>query len=404
MAITWIDDSSVEPLAKKRVFCRVDFNVPLTEEGEISDDTRIRAALPTIKYLLGQNARLLVASHLGRPQGENNPSLSLEVVAARLQALLDKEVIMADDCIGDGINRHVDTMAPGSLVVLENLRFNDGEESNDQNFVRKLARNVDVFVNEAFSASHRKHASVCGLADLAPTRLGGFSLREELMALEKIRYSEGRLVVVLGGAKVVDKLGVVTQLMKRAQTIVIGGAMAYTFLKAKGENVGRSPVEESRLASARQILQNARSRGVDIVLPVDHIAVTSFAKNAMSRVVGAGGFLENEMGLDIGPQTRQLFAAKIGVSGTLFWNGPVGVSEWPAFAEGTRSIIESVKVFGGYSVAGGGDSVAAIRKSGQDGAFSYLSMGGGAGLEFLEGEPMPGLVSLGYNRRMSVPV
>jgi len=400
MAINWIDDSGIEPLAKKRVLCRVDFNVPLTSDGEVSDDSRIKAALPTIEYLLEQNARVLIASHLGRPEGKKDPQFSLDVVAARLQSLLNRDVVFADDCVGSGINRYVDTMAAGSLVMLGNLRFNKGEEANDLVFAKKLARNADVFVNEAFSACHRAHASVSALASQVPLKFGGLSLRDELHALEKIRYSEGKLTVVLGGAKVSDKLGVITNLMKRAQTIIIGGAMAYTFLKARGESVGRSKIEESRLASARQILQNAKTRGVDIVLPVDHVVATAFNQDAPSRLVHSGEFGDDDIGLDIGPRTRELFAAKIGVSGTLFWNGPMGVFEWPAFSAGTAAIIEAARKFGGYSVAGGGDSLAAIAQHGDQDAFSYLSMGGGAGLEFLEGEKMPGLVALGYDRRL----
>lgn len=402
MTITWIDDQTIESLEKKRVFCRVDFNVPLSKAGDISNDARIKDAIPTLNFLLSQKARVVVGSHLGRPAGEADPKFSLEPVAVRLQALLNREVIFADDCVGDGINRHVDTMAAGSIVLLENLRFNAGEESNDPRFVKKLLRNTDVYVNEAFSACHRQHASVFGITQAAPLKFGGLALREEISALEKIRFSDGRLTVVLGGAKVSDKLGVVNQLMKRAQKIIIGGAMAHTFLKARGENVGASRVDETRLASARQILQNAISRGVEIVLPVDHVAATHMSESSPWRIVNAGDFLPHEIGLDIGPRTRELFASKIATSGTLFWNGPLGVSEWASFSEGTNSFIGAMKNFSGYSVAGGGDSVAAIEKCGGQKYFSYLSMGGGAGLEFLEGSPMPGLAALGYDKRLGI--
>lgn len=398
MAITWIDDPALESFAAKRVFCRVDFNVPLKANGEIIDDSRIKAALPTLHYLLQQNARVIVASHLGRPDGKKNAKYSLHTVAERLQALLEKDVVIADNCVGPGVNRFIENMSPGSIVVLENLRFNSGEENNDSSFCRKLAQNIDIYVNEAFSASHRAHASVSGVALQSPLKFGGISLRAEIAALEKVLYSKEKLVVVLGGAKVSDKLGVITQLMKRARIIIIGGAMAYTFLKAQGVNIGKSRFEENRLAAARQILQSAKSMGVEIVLPVDHVVCSEFKENGNFRVINAGEFSPEEIGVDIGPRSAELFSAKIGTLGTLFWNGPMGVSEWSACAKGTQAIIDAVKNFAGYSVVGGGDSVAAVEKfKGQD-HFSYISMGGGAGLEFLEGAKMPGLSAIGYDR------
>jgi phosphoglycerate kinase len=398
MAITWVDDPSFE-VEGKRVFCRVDFNVPL-DEGRVGDDERIRASLPTIRLLLEKGARLMLASHLGRPKGKPKAELSLEPVAERLQALLERDIIFADDCVGDGVKHLAHELKPGQVMVLENLRFHPGEEKNDEGFARMLAESVDVYVDDAFGAAHRAHASTAGMVPFVEQKAGGLLLRKEVEALSKLTRAPARpFVAVLGGAKVSDKVTVLSRLAGKVDKLVIGGAMAYTFLKAKGEDVGSSRLEEDRLQLARGILDNAAKRGVDVFLPTDHIAAKSFAKDAQHRVVGPGGFEPDEMGLDIGPETRIRYADALKDAGTIFWNGPMGVFEWDAFAGGTMTVMEAVASNKtAFSVVGGGDSVAAVNKGGAHERISHVSTGGGASLEFLEGQKLPGLASLGYEQ------
>lgn len=401
MAIHWIDDPKLD-LDGKRVFCRVDFNVPLTHDGRVADDERIRAALPTLELLIERGARVLVASHLGRPKGKPKKELSLEPVAEQLQGLLAREVIFTDDCVGDGVKKLVNEQPPGGVVVLENLRFHPGEEKNDEGFARQLAENVDVYVDDAFGAAHRAHASVDGITRFVPQKLGGLLLRKEVEALSSLlREPKRPYVAILGGAKVSDKLGVLSKLMDRTDKLLIGGAMAYTFLKARGADIGTSRFEEDRIQIAASILDNAKKRGVELLLPTDHVVAKGFAEDAPHRVVHTDGFGEDEMGLDIGPETRRAYQEAIAGAGTVFWNGPMGVFEWDAFSHGTMAVMEAVasanQKWGTYTVVGGGDSVAALNKGGMADRISHVSTGGGASLELLEGQKLPGLVALGYD-------
>ena len=397
MSIRWIDEPGLE-VEGKRVLCRVDFNVPLAPDGSVADDERIRAALPTIQLLLDKGAKVMVASHLGRPKGKPKEGLSLEPVAVALQKLLSRDVIFSDDCVGDGVKKLVGQMDPGGIVVLENLRFHAGEEKNDEGFARQLAEFVDVYVNDAFGAAHRAHSSVDAVVRLVPEACGGLLLRKEVEALSNLLQQPARpYVAILGGAKVSDKLGVLSKLMDRVDKLLIGGAMAYTFLKAKGLNIGASRFEEDRLQIASSVLANAEKRGVELLLPEDHIVASEFAADATNRVVGVDGFEAEEMGLDIGPATQTAYAAALEGAGTIFWNGPMGVFEWSAFSEGTLSVMRSVAASNAYTVVGGGDSVAALNQGGMHNQISHVSTGGGASLEFLEGRALPGLVALGYN-------
>jgi phosphoglycerate kinase len=393
MAISWIDDGKID-FEDKRVFVRVDFNVPL-EDGRVTDDERVRAAIPTLKLLLDKGARLIVASHLGRPKGRD-PKQSLLPVAAVLQQHLGREVIFADDCVGDGVKKMAADLARGQVLLLENLRFHGGEEKNDEGFARQLAQNADIYVNDAFGAAHRAHASTVGMAPLVKERAGGLLLRKETDALSGLlRAPRKPFVAILGGAKVSDKLGVISKLMQKVDRIVVGGAMAYTFLKARGEAVGKSRVEEDRLEIARSILENAKRSSVEVILPSDHVVATEFKEDAEARTVEAIG--ADEMGLDIGPRTRQQIAAALVGAGTVFWNGPMGVFEWERFAAGTRAVSEAVAGCGAFTVVGGGDSVAALNQSGLAAKISHVSTGGGASLELLEGQRLPGLVALGHD-------
>lgn len=397
MTIRWIDDPELD-VEGKRVLLRVDFNVPLAPDGSVADDERIRAALPTIQLLLDKGAKVMVASHLGRPKGKPKEGLSLEPVAVALQKLLSRDVIFSDDCVGDGVKKLVTQLAPGGVVVLENLRFHAGEEKNDEGFARQLAELVDVYVNDAFGAAHRAHASVDAVVRLVPEARGGLLLRKEVEALSTLLRQPARpYVAILGGAKVSDKLGVLSKLMERVDKLLIGGAMAYTFLKAKGLNIGASRFEEDRLQIAASILANAEKRGVELLLPEDHVVAKAFAADADNRVVSVDGFDADEMGLDIGPATQASYAAALDGAGTIFWNGPMGVFEWEAFSEGTLSVMRAVAGSAAFTVVGGGDSVAALNQGGMHSQISHVSTGGGASLEFLEGRALPGLAALGHS-------
>lgn len=398
MAITWIDDGKID-FSNKRVFVRVDFNVPL-EDGKVSDDERVRAAIPTLKLLADKGARLILASHLGRPKGRD-PKQSLLPVAGVLQQHLGRDVIFADDCVGDGVKKMAADLQPGQVLLLENLRFHSGEEKNDEGFARQLAANADVYVNDAFGAAHRAHASTAGMVPFVKEKAGGLLLKKEADTLYGLlRAPRKPFVAVLGGAKVSDKLGVISKLMQKVDRIVIGGAMAYTFLKARGEAVGKSRVEEDRLEIARSILENAKKNNVELLLPVDHVVAKEFKEDAEAKAVDV--IPADAMALDIGPKTRKQYEAALVGAGTIFWNGPMGVFEWERFADGTMVVCRAVahtstKAGGGaFSVVGGGDSVAALNRSGLHGKISHVSTGGGASLELLEGQKLPGLVALGF--------
>ena len=395
MSVTWIDDDGFD-VQGQVVLCRVDFNVPL-DDGKVADDERIRAALPTIKLLVDKGARLLLASHLGRPNGKVRKEFSLEPVAERLQELLQRELILADDCVGDGVYRLAQDLAPGGIVLLENTRFHGGEEKNDEGFSRQLARGVDVYVNDAFGAAHRAHASTEGITHEVKRVAGGLLMRREVETLSGLMRNPQRpYVAILGGAKVSDKIGVLTQLMNKVDRLIVGGAMAYTFLKARGENVGASRVEEDRLVLAESILTQANKKKIDLLLPEDHLVAKTFAEDAPARLIKNGEFEDDDMGLDIGSFTQQIYTSAIFGAKTIFWNGPMGVFEWKRFAGGTNAVMNAVCDAKGFTVVGGGDSVAALNQAGKHESIDHVSTGGGASLELLEGKKLPGLVALGY--------
>lgn len=373
----------------KRVLVRVDFNVPL-QEGRVGDDTRIRAALPTISYLLDHGAAVILMSHLGRPKGVDD-KLRLAPVGEHLSRLLGRPVRTLLDCIGLEVEEAVRAMRPGEIILLENLRFHPEEEKNDPDFARKLAGLGDIYVNDAFGTAHRAHASTEGVAHYLPA-VAGLLLERELEALGKaLEAPEHPFVVILGGAKISDKIGVIRNLLRRADTLLIGGGMANTFLKAQGHSVGDSLVEDEALETAREILSQAQATGVGFHLPVDVVIAERFAADAEHRVVPVEQVPAGWRILDIGPRTAEAFRQALQGSRLVVWNGPMGVFEFPAFAEGTRAVAQAVAESGAFSVVGGGDSVAALQQLGLAERIGHLSTGGGASLEFLEGKPLPGV-------------
>jgi phosphoglycerate kinase len=395
-----IDDLDV---AGRRVFVRADLNVPLSG-SEITDDGRIRAAVPTITALAERGARVIVASHLGRPKGAPDPQFSLAPVAERLAELLGRPVAFASDTVGDSAKATVAALADGEVTLLENLRFNAGETAKDDAergaFADELAALADAYVGDGFGAVHRKHASVYDLPARLPHAAGGL-IATEVGVLKKLTEDVSRpYVVVLGGAKVSDKLGVIDHLLDKADRIVIGGGMMFTFLAAKGLPVGRSLLQEDQLPAVRDYLARAEAAGVEFVLPTDVVGATEFPDlktkaPAHPRTVAADAMPDDLMGLDIGPESRKLFASKLADAATVFWNGPAGVFEHPDFAEGTRAIAQALVDSPAFTVVGGGDSAAAVRTLGFDeNAFGHISTGGGASLEYLEGKALPGLAAL----------
>jgi len=384
-------------LTGKRVFVRVDFNVPLDEQRNVTDDTRIREALPTLRRVLQMGGKLIVASHLGRPKGVD-PKLSLEPAAWVLSELLGKpyEVLLADDCVGDGVRKMVKDQTPTQVVLLENLRFHKEEEANDPAFARALAENADVWVMDAFGTAHRAHASTAGMAPFVKERAAGYLMVKELEFLGRLLKSPGMpYVAVLGGAKVSDKIKVIESLLPRVSSLIVGGAMAYTFLKAQGIEVGKSRVEADKLDVARRALEAAERLGKAVVLPIDHIASTDPTGNAPVREVKERALPAEMMGLDIGPRTRALFAEHLRPAHTVLWNGPMGLFEVPAFAAGTKAVAETIAgLKDATTVVGGGDSAAAVQEFGLAKKMSHVSTGGGASLEFLEGKELPGVKAL----------
>ncbi len=391
MSIHIITDLSDAALAGQRVFVRVDFNVPM-EGSTITDDARIQAALPTLRYALDKGASLILASHLGRPKARPTPEFSLEPAAARLSELLGQDVILPDDCIGDGVQKLAAELEPGQVMLLENLRFHAEEEKNDPAFSAALA---DTYVNDAFGASHRAHASVVGAARrfAFDRRAAGLLIKRELDFLGKALEEPARpFVAVLGGAKVSDKIGVIRALLKKADTILVGGAMAYTLMKARGGQVGASMVEADRLDEARSILELVSTSRATLLLPVDHVVAGSIDAAEGSVVEGAIG--AEQAGFDIGPRTVALFGQKVAEAGTVFWNGPMGVFERAPFAAGTMAMARALAESPAVTVVGGGDSASAIKEAGLLDAITHVSTGGGASLEFVEGQELPAIVAL----------
>lgn len=393
MPITWVDKL---PVAGKRIFCRVDFNVPLDENQRVTDDTRIRESLPTIQHILKAGGKLILASHLGRPKGKPNPTMRMMPVGQKLAELLGNKVrvIVADEPAGDAARKVINEMKEGEIVLLENLRFHPGEEKNDPAFAKELASLADGYVNDAFGTAHRAHASTAGMIPHVKFKGGGFLMKKEVEFLGKLLGEVERpYIALLGGAKVSDKIAVIENLLNKVNILCIGGAMANTFLKAKGGELGASKIETDHLETAKKILDTATKKGVQVLLPTDAVGAKSL-DDPQGIVVVADKIPSDMMALDIGPKTREAFAEKLRGAKTIFWNGPMGVFEKEPFAQGTMAMARAIAEAKAISVVGGGDSVSAIKKSGLANKISHISTGGGASLEFVEGKELPGLKAL----------
>lgn len=379
----------------KTVFLRVDFNVPLNDDGQITNDTRIRAALPTLTYLLEQNAKVICASHLGRPKGQFNPKFRMKPVKERLSELIVQDVLLAQDVIGKGVEEFKENLREGQVLLLENLRFYEGEKKNDSEFAQNLANGIDYFINDAFGACHRAHASIVGIPQYVKKSAAGFLVTEELEYLNHVVYSPQKpYTAILGGAKVSDKIPILENLLKKADNILIGGAMAYTFFAAMGNDVGRSLVEEDKKDLALQIVKKSEDHNTRLELPHDHIIAEEISAGKETKILDDFPIPPDMMGLDIGPKTIQAYADVIAAAKTILWNGPMGVFEIEEFSQGTMKIAAAVAESNALSIIGGGDSVAAVAKAGVGDRISHISTGGGASLEYIAYETLPGIEAL----------
>lgn len=391
MAIRTVDQIE---LKEKRVFIRVDFNVPLNEKNEITDDTRIVQSLATIRSVIEGGGKAILASHLGRPKGKRDPKYSLAPVAERLSRLLGKKVTLASDCIGEEVQKQIEGMKAGDVLLLENVRFHSEEEKNDESFSKALASLCDVYVNDAFGAAHRAHASTEGMTRYVKILAAGFLMMKEVESLEKALVNPQKpYVAILGGAKVSDKIGVIENLLDKVTTLLVGGGMAYTFLRAKGFGVGKSLVEEDQIGFSNSLLERAKGK-VEFLLPRDHIAAERMDVQAKREIVKNERIPSDWVCLDIGPETVKVFSEEIKSARTIVWNGPMGVFEMEPFSQGTFAIAKAVADSSAFSIVGGGDSVAAVNKAGVAEKIGHISTGGGASLEFLEGKKLPGIEAL----------
>lgn len=379
----------------KRVFCRVDFNVPLDENNQITDDTRVKASMPTIRHIINNGGKLILASHLGRPKNGPEAKFSLASVAPCLSQYLGKSVKMAPDCIGPDVTRMVNQMVDGDVLLLENVRFHAGETKNDPDFAKALAENADIYINNAFGTAHRAHASTEGVTRYLQPAAAGFLLEKEIKYLgQALAYPDHPFVAVIGGAKVSDKIAVIENLMEKVDTLIIGGGMAYTFLRAKGRPTGNSLVEEDRIELAKKLIEKANEKGVNLLLPQDHVVAAEFSPDSEHKICSDANFPANWMALDIGPATIATYTGALQNARMVVWNGPMGVFEFDAFARGTMSVAATLAESKARSIVGGGDSVAAVKKAGVESKMTHISTGGGASLEFLEGKNLPGLAAL----------
>jgi len=377
----------------KKVFCRVDFNVPM-QNGEITDDTRIQAALPTIEYLTSQGAKVILASHLGRPKGQVVEELRLDPVAKRLSDLTGKEIVKTDAVFGPEVDEAIAGLSEGDILLIENVRFEAGEEKNDEQLAQAFADMADLYVNDAFGAAHRAHASTAGVAEKLPS-VAGFLMEKEIDVLGKaLENPERPFTAIIGGAKVKDKIGVIENLLEKVDNLIVGGGLAYTFIKAQGHEIGKSLLEEDKIELAKEFMAKAKEKGVNFVLPVDAVVADDFSETANTKAVPIDQIPSDWEALDIGPATREKYSKIVKESKLIIWNGPMGVFEMDAFANGTKAVAEALAETDGYTVIGGGDSAAAVEKFGLAEKMDHVSTGGGASLEFMEGKVLPGVAAL----------